>query len=502
MVPLVLMSGRRFMINKHFLALALLGLVGSVAAQPLNPAIDPLAARYSALQGTSWAAAAGYVQNKAPLFSVRPDLRLAPASTLKLLTSAAVLDAFGPQHRFQTQLYIDALPDEHGVLNGNLYIRAGGDPTLGSSRVQGSLNAEQLLQRWTQQIRQAGIRKINGDVYTDISLFEGPSIPAKVNWQNIGNYFAAPATALAFHDNSFQIHFAPQARPGARVEVRSAQPQTDGLRLRSFVTVDAGSTKDNAYVYGAPGQYEMEIYGTLPATRFTGYTISAALPDAPQLLTDLFVQTLESHGVDVSGRGMLLEEAPDYEAMRLLYTHFSPPLQDILYIVNKRSFNFYAEMLLRQLAVHAGHKGSVEAGLNELYRFLRRQGISTENVLLYDGSGLSRDNQLTVQTLLELLQVMAQRPDFPSYYYSLATLQDRGDLLLLRRFLAPFKRTQDVHVKGGTLDGVKAQAGYVRDQNGELIAFAFIANNLIAKDEGINRFYEDLLKLLLQQPQK
>ncbi len=484
MVPLVLMSGRRFMINKHFLALAWLGLVGSVAAQPLNPAIDPLAARYSALQGTSWAAAAGYVQNKAPLFSVRPDLRLAPASTLKLLTSAAALDAFGPQHRFQTQLYIDALPDEHGVLNGNLYIRAGGDPTLGSSRVQGSLNAEQLLQRWTQQIRQAGIRKINGDVYADISLFEGPSIPAKVNWQNIGNYFAAPATALAFHDNSFQIHFAPQARHGARVEVRSAQPQTDGLRLRSFVTVDAGSTKDNAYVYGAPGQYEMEIYGTLPATRFTGYTISAALPDAPQLLTDLFVQTLESHGVDVSGRGMLLE------------AEFAGTAESLLF------WFFYAEMLLRQLAVHAGHKGSVEAGLNELYRFLRRQGISTENVLLYDGSGLSRDNQLTVQTLLELLQVMAQRPDFPSYYYSLATLQDRGDLLLLRRFLAPFKRTQDVHVKGGTLDGVKAQAGYVRDQNGELIAFAFIANNLIAKDEGINRFYEDLLKLLLQQPQK
>ncbi len=490
------------MIKKHFLALFLLGLAAHAAGQPLNPNLPPLAAKYGALQGTSWAAAACYVQSQEPLFSVRPDLRLAPASTLKLITSAAALEAFGPQHRFQTQLYIDALPDAQGVLNGNLYLRAGGDPTLGSSRVPSSLDAEQLLQHWARQIEQAGIKKINGHVYADVSLFEGPSIPPKVNWQNIGNYFAAPATALAFHDNSFQIHFAPQPRHGALVEVLSTQPQTDGLRLRSFVTADEKNPKDNAYVYGAPGQYEMEIYGTLPATRLKGYTISAALPDAPQLLTDLLVQTLQNRGVEVSGRGILLEEAPDYEALRLIYTHQSPPLKDILYIVNKRSFNFYAEMLLRQLAVQAGHKGSVEAGLKELYGFLHRHGISTENVLLYDGSGLSRDNQLTVQTLLEVLQVMAQRPDFAVYYNSLATLQDRGDLLLLRRFLAPFQRTQDVHVKGGTLDGVKAQAGYVRAQNGELIAFAFIANNLIAQDEGINRFYEDLLKLLLQQPQK
>lgn len=244
----------------------------------------------------------------------------------------------------------------------------------------------------------------------------------------------------------------------------------------------------------------MEIYGTLPTSSLKGYAISAALPDAPQLLTDLLVKQLEEDGVRVGGGAMLLETAPDYAPMHLLFTHRSAQLKDIVYVVNKRSFNFYAEMLLRQLAVRAGQKGTVDAGLEELYKFLQKNGISTENVLLYDGSGLSRDNQITVQTLLDVLVLMSKRADFKYYYDSLATPDDRGDLLLLRRFLAPFKRVQDVHVKGGTIDGVKAQAGYVKDKNGRLIAFCFIANNLVAKDESINRFYEDLLKTLLDLP--
>lgn len=467
-------------------------------ALDLTPSVNALADR-PVLQGASWAGAAAYAGGE-PVFSVRPGLRLAPASTLKLLTSAAALDAFGPRHRFETRVYADALPDANGTLNGNIYIQGGGDPTLGSDRVPGSPAWEQLLRQWTRQIKQAGVKKINGNIYGDVSLFEGPSLPSKTNWQNMGNYFAAPASALSFNDNSFKITFTAQPKHGGRMEIKSVFPQTEGLKLRSFVTADAKNPKDNAYAYGAPGQYEMEIYGTLPASRFEGYTISAALPDAPQLLTDLLLKELEDDGVAVSGGAFLLEAAPDYSQMHLLFTHRSPELKDIIYILNKRSFNFYAEMLLRQLALNAGRKGSVDAGLEELYNFLRKNGIPTDNVLLYDGSGLSRDNQITAETLLDVLLLMAKREDFKYYYESLATPDDRGDLLLLRRFLAPFKRIQDVRVKGGTIDGVKAQAGYVKDQNGQLIAFAFIANNLVAKDEGINRFYEDLLKLLLQLP--
>ena len=470
----------------------------SAFAAEMLPSVLTLAQR-SVLQGASWAAAASYADGE-EIFSVRPDLRLAPASSLKLLTSAAVLEAFGPFHRFETQIYANALPDENGVLRGSLYIRGGGDPTLGSARVTGSPAWPQLLEEWSQKIRRAGIKKITGHIYGDVSLFRGPSLPDKFNWQNIGNYFAAPATALAFNDNSFEITFSPQPRDGGPVAVASFSPQTEGIKIRSFVTASKKDRRDQAYVYAAPGQYDLEIYGTVPTASLRGLTIRAALPDAPQLLVDLLQQQLEKDGVSIDGSAILLDQAPDYAPMKLLFTHQSPPLKDILYIVNKRSFNFYAEMLLRMLAVQAGKAGSVEEGVKQLYAFLNKNGIDTQNMLLYDGSGLSRDNQITARTLVELLSVMAGSPYFPYYYQSLATPDDRGDLILLRRFLRPFKRGRDVHVKGGTIDGVKAQAGYVKDKNGRLIAFAFMANNLLDKNEDINRFYEELLKKLLLLP--
>lgn len=472
---------------------------GPLAAADLPPSVLALADR-PVLRGTSWAAAAAYTDGE-EIFSLQPDLRLAPASALKLLTSAAALETFGPFHRFETQIYADGAADENGVLHGNLYIRGGGDPTLGSARVTGSPAWPQLLENWSQKIRRAGIKQITGNIYGDISLFSGPSLPGKFNWQNIGNYFAAPATALAFNDNSFAITFSPQPLDGAPVDVASFSPETEGLKIRSFVTASEKNRRDNAYVYAAPNQYDLEIYGTVPTASLRGLTIRAALPDAPQLLLDLWQQQLEKDGVRVGGSGILLEHAPDYAAMNLLFTHQSPPLKDILYIVNKRSFNFYAEMLLRMLAVQAGKTGSVEEGIEQLYAFLNKNGIDTANVLIYDGSGLSRDNQITARTLLDVLSLMSTSPYFSYYYDSLATPDDRGDLILLRRFLRPFKRTQDVHVKGGTIDGVKAQAGYIKDKNGRLITFAFMANNLPDKSEDINRFYEALIKLLLQQPQ-
>ena len=123
-----------------------------------------------------------------------------------------------------------------------------------------------------------------------------------------------------------------------------------------------------------------------------------------------------------------------------------------------------------------------------------------EDTVLYEGSGLSRDNLVTPRTLLRTLAFMTTSPNFTYYYNSLATPDDRGDLLLLRRFLKPRKAVSRVRVKGGTIDGVKASAGYVTDEKGNQIAFVLIANNLATKSEAIFRIHEDILKQLLAQP--
>ena len=316
----------------------------------------------------------------------------------------------------------------------------------------------------------------------------------------MGNYFAAPASPLCFNDNLFEIHFKPQLRADQPAEVDYTVPQLPGLQLHSFVTTDGKSNKDNAYVYGAPGQYDLKIFGTIP-TSLRGFTIKGSLPEPARFALQALRESLHKQGITVEGELQLLTQSPDYDTIQLLHTYQSPELKDIVVIVNKRSFNLYADMLLRHLALHAGQKGSVENGLTQLKKFLLDNRLAgPHDVVLYDGSGLARDNLITPRVLANTLNYMTKSPYFDYYYNSLATPDDRGDLLLLRRFLKPLKKVEEVRVKGGTIDNVKAAAGYVRGADGQLISFVLMANNLAGKDESLFRIHEDIIKELLKTP--
>ncbi|MBR4592523.1 MAG: D-alanyl-D-alanine carboxypeptidase/D-alanyl-D-alanine-endopeptidase [Elusimicrobiaceae bacterium] len=470
-----------------------------VAAQPLQPFVENKL-QHPVLQGAIWGGLATYADDHSPLFSVAENTRLTPASTLKLITTAAALELLGPHHRFETNLYMQGTPDEKGVLDGSLYLQGGGDMTLGSTRVPGAETWETVTNKWAEAVKKAGITHIKGNLYADVSLFEGPSISPKVNWENMGNYFAAPASPLCLNDNLFEIYFKPQLRGDQPAEVNYTVPAMPDVQLQSFVLTDGKSKKDNAYVYGAPGQYDLKIFGTIP-TSFAGFSIKAALPDPALFTLQVLRQALEKQGITLSGNVQVLSQKPDYTAMQRLHRYQSPELKDIVLIINKRSFNLYADMLLRHLAIQAGQKGSLENGLAQLQSFLTKRHLATsQEFVFYDGSGLARDNLITPHVLLNTLNYMAKSPYFEYYYKSLATPDDRGDLLLLRRFLKPLKRVDEVRIKGGTIDSVKAVAGYVRTENNKLISFVLIANNLAGKDEALWRIHEDMIKQLLLQP--
>ena len=482
----------------RFFLLGLLLLPSLLNAQPLQNWVEEKI-KHPVLRGAVWGGIAVPAQpGQGPLFALQDSTRLTPASTLKLLTTAAILETLGPHHRFETNLYMQGTPDEKGTLNGNLYLQGGGDMTLGSTRVVGAETWQTVAKRWASSVKQAGVSQINGDLIADISLFEGPTIAPKVNWENMGNYFAAPASPLCFNDNLFDIYFKPETHANRPVEPDRTEPNLPDIHLQSFVTTDGKSNKDNAYVYGAPGQYDLKIFGTIP-TSAKGFRIKAALPDPALFALQAFKQALEEQGVRVTGQLKTSAQAPDYNTLQRLDKYLSPELKDIIFIVNKRSFNLYADMLLRHLAVHAGQKGSIENGLVQLKQFLLTRRLAGLNeTVLYDGSGLSRDNLLTPRVLVAVLNYMAQSPYFEYYYNSLATPNDRGDLLVLRRYLKSKKKIEDVRIKGGTIDNVKAIAGYVRAENGQLISFVLMANNLAGKDEALFRIHEDIIKELLQ----
>ena len=488
-------------LGTRIVLITLLGwLGGPLAAQPLQ---DFVAGKiqHPVLQGALWGGIAVRADKPdTPLFQINADTRLTPASTLKLLTTAAALETFGPNHRFETKLYAQTMPNDKGLLTGSLYLQGGGDMTLGSTRVIGAQTWRTVAAQWANAVQKAGIQRIEGDLQADVSLFQGPSIAPKVNWENMGNYFAAPASPLCFNDNSFEIHFKPQARGNQPAEVDHTVPELPEITLQSFVTTDAKSNKDNAYVYGAPGQYNLKIFGTIPATS-RGFMIKAALPQPELFALQALKDSLHAIGIEVTGQLKIITQAPDYTSMQLLHTFQSPALKEIILIVNKRSYNLYADMLLRHLALHEGQPGSIANGLTQLKKFLQKNLLAESNeTVLHDGSGLARDNLVTPRVLVNTLNYMTKSPYFEEYYNSLATPDDRGDLLLLRRFLKPLKKVNEVRVKGGTIDSVKAAAGYVRQDNGNLISFVFMANNLAGKDEALFRIHEDIIKELLKTP--
>ena len=483
---------RRFLFLTLFFPLAL-------AAQPLQEYV--LAQMdLPILQGAWWGGLAAYAgQPQTEIFALKADTRFAPASTLKLLTTAAALETLGPHHRFETHLYATQLPDENGTLQGDLILRGGGDMTLGSARVKGAQTYPQVLTQWVQAVQAAGIKHVDGNIVADVSIFQGPAIASKVNWENMGNYFAAPASAMSFNDNLFEIQFKAQPAHGAHVEIKKTEPEIPGLTLQSFVTADGKNKKDNAYVYGAPDQYDLKIFGTIPTT-LTGFSIKGALPNPALFAAQAFKQALQEAGIGVTGAVQITSDKPDYEQAKLLHTSLSPELKDIVLIVNKRSFNLYADMLLRHLALANGQPGSIANGLTALNKFLRENNLASKtDTVIYDGSGLSRDTMVTPRVLVNTLNFMATRPNFEHYYNSLATPNDRGDLLILRYFLKPKHQIDEVRVKGGTIDGVKAVAGYVHDKDGHLVSFALMANNLSTnKDETLWRMHENIIKRLLE----
>lgn len=483
-----------------FVCFLLLASIPAISAQPLQSFVEAKQ-HLPVLEGALWGGVAAYAQQPGkPLFALHENTRLTPASTLKLLTTAAALETFGPQHRFKTRLYAASLPDVNGVLHGSIYIQGGADPTLGSTRVTGGERWQNIVHKWVQAIQQAGIKRIEGAVYADVSFLEGPSVSPKVNWENMGNYFAAPASALCFNDNLFEIRFKAQPSANKPTEIAHISPEIPGLKIENFVTTDGKSKKDNAFVYGAPDQYQLKIFGTIP-TNHAGFSIKAALPNPALFAAQALHKHLTEQGIVVTQPAQLLQQTPSYDTMQLLHTYTSPQLKDIVLIVNKRSFNLYADMLLRQLALHAGKTGSLQNGLDELQKFLVQNKIADfTDTVLHDGSGLARDNLLTPRTLLNTLIFMSTSPYFQEYYNSLATPDDRGDLLVLRKFLKPQKRIEQVRVKGGTIDSVKTVAGYVYDKNGQLIAFVMMANNLASKDESLLRFHEDIIKKLIEMP--
>jgi D-alanyl-D-alanine carboxypeptidase/D-alanyl-D-alanine-endopeptidase (penicillin-binding protein 4) len=153
------------------------------------------------------------------LLEKNSGLSLVPASCLKVVTTAAALNLLGADYRFETYLEYDGTIDEGKILHGNLFIRGGGDPCLGSDRIAGSLSWEKQIETWVNAVKELGITKIVGKVIGDSSKWEKALAVPSWNWEDLGNYYGAGACALSFHENAYSLFFKPAESIGKEATI-------------------------------------------------------------------------------------------------------------------------------------------------------------------------------------------------------------------------------------------------------------------------------------------
>jgi D-alanyl-D-alanine carboxypeptidase/D-alanyl-D-alanine-endopeptidase (penicillin-binding protein 4) len=392
------------------------------------------------------------------LFAENPDQLLKPASTMKLMTTALALDKFGPDHTFSTVVLRDGDVSD-GTLNGNLYLRGGGDPTL-SLRFWDS---ESPMDALAKQLADAGIRRVHGDVVADESAFAPERIPLGWKSSYLMSSYAAPVSALSLNENIVWVVVRPE---GGRAVVE-LDPASTALPVTSTVQLTGGRggrisahrTEDGIAVNGSIGS------GSAPRR------YSLVVEEPPTFAAGGLAASLRAAGIQVDGgvhTGVTPDHATTVAQVRSL------PLANIVSYMNRESINHFAELLFRDASHDDSHPGSPAAALGSLREMLSsRAGVNPQAIRVVDGSGLSEADSLTPRAMVQLLS-LAQQASWRSVFH--ASLPVAGESELLERRMRATPAQGNLHAKTGTTNTVIALAGYVTAQNGEVLAFDFMYN--------------------------
>ncbi len=395
------------------------------------------------------------------VFAKNENIGLATASTLKVITSATAFNVLGKDFRYQTTLGYSGKITADGTLQGNLIINGGGDPTLGSWRY-GQTKENVILTQWVNAIKAAGIKKIEGNVIGDDSLFGSQSMPEGWVWQDMGNYYGAGTSSLTWRENQFDVHLKPGSSAGAEVNLKEIVPAMPYLQIVNELKTGSSGSGDNAYGYLPP-------YGSLAYLRGTWglgigkVGISLALPDpafdaAYRLQDTLKRLNITSAKAATTSRRLNLEGSDLPQIAQKLSTITSPSLSEIVYWFNKKSVNLYGEQLLKTIAFKSGKTPSTRNGAAAEINFWATKGIDKNALNILDGSGLSPGTRVTTMAMASILFQVQKEEWFADYLNS-------------------FPENNGMKLKSGSINDVSAYAGYFTARNGNKYIAVININN-------------------------
>lgn len=484
--------------KKYILTICLLCCFTLLEGQVPQPVKQLLKAPY--MRGATLSLVVKDVENEDVLYASQPDLEVTPASVMKLVTTAAALELLGGDFRFKTTLEYDGVVTGN-TLDGNLYIKGSGDPTLGSRHLATAGSPDAFISSWYNTLRSAGIRQVNGNIIADEGCFDSEGISLKWVAEDLGSYYGAGSYGINVFDNNYKLQMKTGAS-GTRPELINTEPELlmKDLVFHNYLTVSA-LAKDSNYVLGMPFSPHRYLYGVVPSHRGT-YTVKGDIPD-PALFLSCFFKQYIGGDIDVKGvpvtRRILTGEGKWTDTERVaLDTVYSPELKEVVRITNHVSQNLYADVLFKTLGnLYQSRPGEVLSsfgkGTAAVTSFWNDRGVDASSLVMFDGSGLSVTNKVTARFLTDLLVYMHKEAlSSNMFYVSLPLVGEEGSV---RNFLKGSSLQGKARLKSGSMSRVKSYAGYI-DRKGKRYAIALFVNNYSCNGRDMNRGIEQMLLAL------
>lgn len=424
------------------------------------------------------------------LYSHNAGKLFMPASNQKILTGATALAQLGGDFRFRTEFASNGRL-VNGSLRGDLVVVGRGDPTVSDAAFGDGMKplraaADSLWARGVREIGGALVR--GGDAFPDSTLGFGWA------WDDLDYGYSAGVDELFFNEGIARVTVHAARTVGGTAGVRTSPART--VPNIGRVTVVTGGMMDPGAQQRNRVRWESDVRGPRPLLNLSGFvkmrdsaTVTVALRHPAQAWLAAFAEALSERGIVLRGN-VISEPAVDTAGLTRLFTLWSPPLRTVLPLFEKPSQNQIGEILFRTLGLEKTGVGTPDSGRRVVERQLAAWGADTAGHAVRDGSGLSRHDYVTPETIVKVLDAMRQHPEFKSFYDALPIGGVDGTI---RSRMRGTPAQGNVHAKTGTVDKARSLSGYVTTPDGRMLLFSFLCNNFTVPNAAVEAVQDAIL---------
>jgi serine-type D-Ala-D-Ala carboxypeptidase/endopeptidase (penicillin-binding protein 4) len=415
-----------------------------------------------------------------------PHLAIAPASNMKLFTTAAAIDLLKPSFEVTTGVYVRGNVDPSGTLNGDVRIVGRGDPTIGGRFHDGSATA--VIQDWAADLKRAGIKTVSGNIVFEHGYFDSEYIHPTWPVDQLTAWYEAPIAAFSMQEGCVEVRVLPGGN-GAPCVVQ-LEPPTSFVQVQNSCRTGRGLP----FITRHRGTNTVIVRGGVPAR--SGRTeVFITIENPNHYFAAVTNETLQRSGIRIQGQIVLTPR--DARTDWRLVTKHSTPLSVVVFVINKQSQNHYAEQVLKIIGAETRNEGSWTAGNAEVKEWLTTKiGVPASEFSPTDGSGMSRNNRASAFAFVKLLRYMWKSPWREEFVSSLPYTGDPDSKFGRRLRNPPFAR--QVYAKTGYISGVIGLSGYVHAQSGKVYAFSFLFNRYRTGVFGVYNLQDELLKEIIR----